>query len=125
MQIDPPARHSLLGPFQRVRYLVHGAARTHRSNLGELANCRPLCAASHAATDRLATRVRVGVGTEGGQVRSLCRGGHPAQLALVPLGSVVEDLGVRGIGLLVTLSVRYSPKEGTCRRFPQDPSRSG
>jgi hypothetical protein len=64
MEADPPARHSLLGRFQRVCYLVLGGARTHRSNLGELANCRPLCAASHAATDRLVTRVGVGVGSE-------------------------------------------------------------
>jgi hypothetical protein len=32
MEADPTARHSLLGPFQRVCYLVHGGARTHRSN---------------------------------------------------------------------------------------------
>jgi hypothetical protein len=39
MQTEPTARHSLIGPFQRVCYLVHAGARTHRSKVGELASC--------------------------------------------------------------------------------------
>jgi hypothetical protein len=40
MQTDPTARHSLIGPFQRVCYLaLLEHPRTHRSNLGELARC--------------------------------------------------------------------------------------
>jgi hypothetical protein len=35
MEADPPGRHSLLGPFQRVCYLVHPGASTHRSDGGE------------------------------------------------------------------------------------------
>jgi hypothetical protein len=31
MQSEPTARHSLIGPFQRVCYLVHAVARTHPS----------------------------------------------------------------------------------------------
>jgi hypothetical protein len=46
MQTDPPARHSLLGLFQRVCYLVHAGVRTHRSNLGEFASCIPIVCGS-------------------------------------------------------------------------------
>jgi hypothetical protein len=50
MQTDPTARHSLIGPFQRVCYLaLLEHPRTHRSNLGELASCMTKVAARHAA----------------------------------------------------------------------------
>jgi hypothetical protein len=43
MQTDPPARHSLLGPFQRVCYLVQPGAPTHRSDGGELRQLHTHC----------------------------------------------------------------------------------
>jgi hypothetical protein len=48
MQADPTARHSLIGPFQRVCYLVHAGARTHRSNVGALAAAGPIVRGRHA-----------------------------------------------------------------------------
>jgi hypothetical protein len=38
MQTGPTARHSPIGSFQRVCYLIHAGAHTHRSNVGELAS---------------------------------------------------------------------------------------
>jgi hypothetical protein len=43
MQTDPPARHHLLGPFQRVCYLVQPGAPTHRSDGGELRQLHTHC----------------------------------------------------------------------------------
>jgi hypothetical protein len=129
MQTYPTARHSLLGPFQRVCYLVHAGARIHRSNLGALASGLPTVRrqsrgprtpgiaelpararvleaklvhlqpghlAVRPAAGRLVTWARVGV--ELGQVRLPYRVGILHSWRWCRLGSVVEDLGVRGIG---------------------------
>jgi hypothetical protein len=51
MQTGATACHNLIGPFQRLCYLVHGAALT-RAALGKLASCTARTAATDTPTRR-------------------------------------------------------------------------